>query len=87
MTTDYNDPMVMGAITNAPTLSDAYRVSGEAMGSNATYLVREAYIKHILGKRSTGGFFEPTKANIKKKFGLAWATANGLTQEDFVRVP
>ena len=60
-------------ITNALDADAALQISGE-LGD--TYTIREAYIRAILGQRATGGFFQPTVANIKLKFIDAWKTAN-----------
>jgi hypothetical protein len=66
-------------ITAAASAGDALRISGE-LGGDA-HFVRLEYIEVVLGSRATGGFFEPTRRNVARKFCDAWAAASGAETE------
>ena len=44
-------------------------------GESAHYVKLE-YIRATLGYRAIGGFFNPTKRNVKAKFETAWLTTH-----------
>ena len=62
-------------ITSQPTAEAALQVCGELDPLNAHY-VRISYIQKVFGTRATGGFFDPTRANVNAKFIQAWKQAN-----------
>ncbi len=41
-----------------------------------THYVRLDYIRAKLGYRAIGGFFDPTKRNVTRKFVTAWLAAH-----------
>lgn len=41
-----------------------------------THYVKLDYIRAKLGYRAVGGFFDPTKRNVKAKFVAAWLSAH-----------
>lgn len=41
-----------------------------------THYVKLDYIRAKLGYRAVGGFFDPTKRNVKAKFVKAWLSAH-----------
>lgn len=65
-------------ITRAATWQDASAVAGRIDPLNAQS-VKEAYIRYVFGRRATGGYFNPTAANVNEKFAAAWEAAQSPT--------
>lgn len=56
-------------IDSAADLAQAYCFAGDTLsGSNG----QEEYILAKRGRRALGGFFQPTRANIRAKFATVW---------------
>lgn len=47
-----------------------------AKRGESTHYVKMAYIRTKLGYRAIGGFFDPTKKNVTRKFVKAWLTSH-----------
>ena len=64
-------PMHFDYIDVAYDLETALRITGQWPPLDA-HDVRMAYIKHRRGYRALGGFFNPTRRNVRLKFAEVW---------------
>lgn len=68
-------------IDSAKDLAQASCFAGEEFESG--YWGQVAYIQNKRGVRATGGFFNPTAANVRAKFAKVWAEENPGKASDF----
>ncbi len=62
-------------INSAKTAAQASQAAGliaAKRDDTTTHYVKLDYIRATLGYRAIGGFFDPTKRNVKAKFAAAW---------------
>lgn len=57
-------------IDSAKDLAQAFCFAGE--DKSGAYFGQIEYIKAKRGARAVGGFFQPTKANVRAKFAKVW---------------